>query len=92
MVAAIKLPAPQVILCSITSIKQKEHKMTTLVPAYGRDYKTAKDVKADWEAGKDFRIADISSRWDGSYCSREDFSNTSQIMIRFNNLTKITKV
>lgn len=24
-------------------------------PAYGRTYKTAKQLKADWEAGKDFK-------------------------------------
>jgi len=26
------------------------------VPAYGRDYKSASAVKADWLAGKDFRM------------------------------------
>lgn len=53
----------------------------TVVPAYGRDYKTAKDAAADWFAGKDFRIADISSRYNGSYCSIRDPINAR---IRFN--------
>lgn len=29
----------------------------TLVPAYGRDYKSKKALMADWEAGKDFFAA-----------------------------------
>jgi hypothetical protein len=36
----------------------------TLTPAYGRDYQSAKAVKADWEANKDFVIADISSPYE----------------------------
>jgi hypothetical protein len=29
------------------------------IPAYGRDYKSAKAVREDWKAGKDFLIQDI---------------------------------
>lgn len=29
----------------------------TLVPAYGRDYKSKEALVADWNEGKDFRIA-----------------------------------
>lgn len=65
--------------------------MTTLIPGYGRDYKTAKAVKADWKAGKDFIIADIFNPWDGKPCSIRDMGN-EQVMIRFCRLTKITKV
>lgn len=32
------------------------YKSATLVPAYGRDYKSKKEVLADWESGKDFRM------------------------------------
>ena len=53
----------------------------TVVPAYGRDYKTAKDAAADWFAGKDFRISDISSRYNGAYCSIRD---PIDARIRFN--------
>ena len=31
----------------------------TLVPAYGRDYKSAKVVKEDFKSNKDFEIADV---------------------------------
>jgi hypothetical protein len=44
----------------------------TLVPAYGRDYQTAEAVLAHWKEGRDFRIQDISCRWNGSYTSCRD--------------------
>jgi len=44
----------------------------TLTPAYGRDYKSKKAVLADWEAGKDFIIADIMSKWDGKPANKSD--------------------
>lgn len=37
-----------------------------LLPAYGRRYTSWKAAKADWDAGKDFRIED------GPYCSKRD--------------------
>ena len=37
------------------------------VPAYGRDYKTAKQVKEDWAAGKDFRCEP-----QGCYINKQD--------------------
>jgi hypothetical protein len=27
-----------------------------IMPAYGRQYKTAEEAKADWNAGKDFKV------------------------------------
>jgi len=39
--------------------------MITLTPAYGRDYKSRKEVVEAWEQGKDFIINDYSSPWDG---------------------------
>lgn len=51
----------------------------TLVPAYGRDYKTAAAVLADWEAGRDFKCA-VSGR----YCSKRDFENIALPWIRYN--------
>lgn len=62
----------------------------TLTPAYGRDYKTGAEVLKHWSEGKDFRIADISSRWNGSYCSVRDFSNgeVDVVKIRFLKLTE----
>jgi hypothetical protein len=59
----------------------------TIVPAYGRDYKTAKDAAHDWFAGKDFRIADIGSRYNGAYCSVRD---PIDARIRFNGGRQVT--
>lgn len=53
-----------------------------LVPAYGRDYATPKDVLKDWVAGKDFRIADIGNRWNGSYTSNRDWEGKA-VRIRY---------
>lgn len=33
----------------------------TLVPAYGRDYKSKRALLEDWEAGKDFIAYDVRS-------------------------------
>ena len=40
--------------------------MILIVGAYGRKYKSLDEAKADWEAGKDFRIVR------GPYCSIRD--------------------
>ncbi len=64
----------------------------TVTPAYGRDYKTAKEVEADWEAGKDFRISDMSHPNDGSYVNKQDAPKGGTIKIRFARLTKIASI
>ena len=38
-----------------------------MIPAYGRDYRNPEAVMRDWLGGKDFRIADVSSEYDGKY-------------------------
>lgn len=60
--------------------------ITPLSPAYGRDYKSVKAVKADWEAGKDFRTAS------GQMCSIRDFGPADRLEVRYNKLTKLTFV
>jgi hypothetical protein len=66
--------------------------MLTLVPAFGRDYKSGKSVQADWDANKDFIIQDISSTWDGRACNKEDIKNEGKytsVKIRYDQLRKI---
>jgi hypothetical protein len=41
--------------------------MITLVPAYGRDYKSKAAVELDWNEGKDF-----FNTFEGRYINRED--------------------
>ena len=67
--------------------------MITLTPAYGRDYKSQKEVKADWKNGKDFIIADIVHPYSGKPCSIRDVDALGgKVMIRFNKNTKIVAV
>lgn len=58
----------------------------TVVPAYGRDYKSAKEAVADWEANKDFLINDFSSQFDGKYINRLQVPPNSVIKIRYKKL------
>lgn len=67
--------------------------MTTVLPAYGRDYKTARAAKHDWALGKDFIIADFFSPDDGRYINMQDAEDAGlSITIRFCQKTKIVKV
>ena len=40
-----------------------------IMPAYGRQYKTSEEAKADWNAGKDFKIVN------GPYLSIRDVNH-----------------
>ena len=64
--------------------------MLTLIPAYGRDYKTAKAARDDWNANKDFIITCITHPYDGKYCNKQDMNESVQI--RFHKLTKIVLI
>jgi hypothetical protein len=69
--------------------KMKEMMMyMTLVPAYGRDYKSGKEVKAAWEEGKDFRIASFGPD-DGKYVNKNDAPRGATLKIRFKRLQNI---
>ena len=61
----------------------------TLVPAYGREYKSAKAVKADFDADKDF--CDVNS---GSYTNKADLkaAGIKSVIIRYARLTKLCVV
>lgn len=67
----------------------KGNKMT-VTPAYGRDYKSAKAAKADWQAGRDFIINDFFSPYDGKPCNKQDMEGR-QVMLRFDNLRKVAQ-
>ena len=61
---------------------------TTVIPAYGRDYRSAKDVMADFNANKDFMICDMSSRYDGRYINREQLSAGDVLAVRYDSKRK----
>jgi hypothetical protein len=57
-----------------------------LVPAYGRDYKSAAEAKADFLAGKDF----VYQNFDGcTYCSVADFAPGTIASLRYKKLTNV---
>lgn len=61
----------------------------TLIPAYGRDYKSKKEVLADWNADKDFIIADFSHPYDGKPMNQRDAEPGITYNIRYKKLTQI---
>jgi len=65
-------------------------KTITVIPAYGRDYKSKAAVLADYEAGKDFIIQDMFSGNDGRAVNKEDAVREGvQLKVRYAKLTKV---
>jgi hypothetical protein len=66
----------------------------TVVPAYGKDYKSKKEIEEALKAGKDFQIADYFHPEDGRYVNREDLlkSKVKTINVRYARLTKIAVI
>ena len=67
----------------------------TLIPAYGRDYKTKKAVLQDWNDGKDFIISDLFSKWDGKPVNKKDIERggaETSVMVRYRNMTQIAAI
>lgn len=60
----------------------------TCIPAYGRDYKSAKAVKADFDANKDFQIHDMFSPDDGRYVNAEQLQPGDTLAIRYKGKTQ----
>lgn len=65
--------------------------MINLVPAYGRDYKSGFDARADWEANTDFLVADFFHPADGKPVNREQVPGETA-RIRFDNLRRVVIV
>ena len=63
-----------------------------VVPAYGRDYKSQKEVKEAWAQGKDFIISSMHSEDYGRYVNKEDAPKGSFINIRFKNNTGLVVI
>lgn len=67
-------------------------KYLTLVPAYGRDYKSKKEVTADFNAEKDFRISDFFSGSDGRLVNRQQIDAGTTVNIRYKKLQNICQI
>lgn len=66
----------------------------TLVPAYGRDYTSKKAVIADWNADKDFEIADLFGGNCGRKINRSDAiaGGIRSVNIRYKQLRSVAVV
>lgn len=60
-----------------------------LQPAYGRDYKTAKEVKAAFEAGKDFQ-GDYQLGF--KYVNKPQLKVGDNVLLRYKKNTMVTAV
>lgn len=66
----------------------------TVVPAYGRDYKSKAEAVAAWDAGQDFLIRDIGAGADdGRYVNKPDLAGQPvTVNIRYKRLTMVAVV
>jgi hypothetical protein len=58
----------------------------SVVPAYGRDYKSKKAVMADWNANKDFYVADFRK---GGYINKMDKPPGTILQVRYDKNRKV---
>ena len=63
-----------------------------LVPAYGRDYAKKNDVLEAYNANKDFKICDMSNRYDGAYVNKKQLNDYKFITIRYGKLRKVVVI
>ena len=65
--------------------------MLILTPAYGRDYRSVKELKTDWDADKDFVVANLF-HGNGTYTNRADLlrEGVRSVQIRYAKLRKVT--
>ena len=78
------------ILVGLRQVKTAASRIT-VVPAHGRDYKSKAEIEAAWDAGKDFTINDMSSRWDGKPINKEDAvgAGIREVNVRYQQLRKV---
>jgi hypothetical protein len=65
-----------------------------LIPAYGRDYASRKEIQKDFDDDMDFMIADISNPYDGRYVNKQQVVQLGikSVMIRYNKLRKVAAI
>jgi len=62
--------------------------MTTLTPAYGRDYKSKAAIQADIDHDFYFIFNNIMSPWDGKPVCPSDLKGET-VQVRYGNLRKV---
>lgn len=66
--------------------------VTTVTPAYGRDYRSRAAAVADWKAGRDFILEDVWSSWNGKPFSIRDTTPGEVIRIRYAKRARVVLV
>jgi hypothetical protein len=68
--------------------------MLTVAPAYGRDYRTQKQVLEAYRANRDFQIQDIRHPNYGGYVNRDDLirGKYDRLDIRYNRLASVMSI
>ena len=63
-------------------------------PAYGRDYKSKKEVLEAWNSNKDFIIENVMDHYCGKPINKEDFEKTTykSVELRYKNKTQSTYI
>lgn len=62
-------------------------------PAYGRDYKTAKDVKTAWAEGKDWTVQDWGNKYDGMPINNHAANTLGiTVMLRYKRNTQVVVI
>jgi hypothetical protein len=66
----------------------------TVVPAYGRDYKTKNAVMEAWNSNRDFLVSDFFDKYDGKPINLEDAlkAGVRTVNIRYCHLTKLAVI
>lgn len=62
----------------------------TVVPAYGRDYKSKAEVMKDWNDNKDFKMVDFGQAF--SYINKADkakYAPNDTIKVRYDKMRKV---
>lgn len=65
----------------------------TLVPMFA-DYKSLREVRNAFHSGRDFRIMDISSRWDGKPVNKPQLvaEGVQKVFVRYAGLRRIAAI
>lgn len=64
----------------------------SLIPAFGRDYKSTKKVEEDLAANKDFMICDLSNPDHGRYLNLSQTKDGDELSIRYQKMTKVAVI
>lgn len=69
-------------------------KKITLVPAYGRDYKSKKEIEGSLIGDLDFQISDMSSPDDGRYINLPQIKEAgfTHLNVRYAKLRKVAVI